>query len=376
MPQVAKGLEGIVAGTTALSLIDGHSGRLIYRGYDINDLAAKSTYEEVCYLLWFGRLPNRSQLADLVREFQSLRTLPAALLSLLRDLPPGAHPLEALRTVISPLRGYDENPDDESPAANLRRAKRLTVLTSTIVAAFHRVRQEKEPIAPRPDLTHAANFLYMLTGESSTPLHEKALDTYYILLAEHGYNASTFTARVIASTLSDMYSAISGAIGALKGPLHGGAAQSTMEMLLRIGSVDRAEPYVHGLFEQKRKVPGFGHRVYKVEDPRARILRRLSRQLAEKTDGLIWFELSERVDALVAQLRGTKEIYPNVDFYSASLLHNLGISTDLMTPLFACSRMAGWTAHVIEQQSDNRLIRPESEYTGRTDLTYIPLDER
>ncbi len=376
MPQVAKGLEGIVAGTTTLSLIDGRGGRLLYRGYDINDLAAKSTYEEVCYLLWYGRLPNRSELAELSREFRGMRTLPPALLSLLHDLPPSAHPLEALRTVISPMRGYDENPDDESPAANLRRAKRLTALTSTIVAAFQRVRQGKDPMSPHPDLNHAANSLYMLTGEVPDPLREKASDTYYILLAEHGYNASTFTARIIASTLSDMYSAISGAIGALKGPLHGGAAQSTMEMLLRIGSVDGVEPYIRGLFEQKRKVPGFGHRVYKVEDPRARILRRLSRQIAEKTDGLIWFEISERVDALVAQLRGTKEIYPNVDFYSASLLHNLGISTDLMTPMFACSRIAGWTAHVIEQQSDNRLIRPESEYTGRTDLAYIPLAER
>ncbi len=376
MPQVAKGLEGVVAGTTALAFIDGRSGRLIYRGYDINDLARLSTYEEVCYLLWYGRLPTRSELAGLTEELKGLRPLPPVLFRLLRDLPTTAHPLDVLRTVISPMLSYDEDPENESREANLQRAKRLAALTSTIVTAFQRIRQGKEPVAPRPDLTHAANSLYMLTGHEPDALRQKALDTYYVLLAEHGYNASTFTARVIASTMSDMYSAICGAIGALRGPLHGGAAQSTMQMLQAIGSVGRVEAQIRGLFEQKKKVPGFGHRVYKVEDPRARILRALSRQVAEKTGGMLWCEISERVDALVAQLRGTRELYPNVDFYSASLLYNLAISPDLMTPIFACSRMAGWTAHVIEQQSDNRLIRPESEFTGPTNLTYIPINER
>lgn len=376
MPQVAKGLEGVVAGTTALSLVDGRGGRLIYRGYNINDIASHSTFEEICYLLWYGRLPNRSELAALIEELKGMRPLRGVLFRLLRDLPTTANPLDVLRTIISPMLGFDEDPANESREANLQRAKHLTALTSTIIAAFPRIREGKEPVAPRPDLNHAANFLYMLNGEEPDPLSAKALNAYYVLLAEHGYNASTFTARVIASTLSDMHSAICGAIGALKGPLHGGAAESTMRMLLTIGSVNGVAAHIRGMFEQQKKIPGFGHRVYKVEDPRAKILRQLSRQVAEKSGGMIWYEMSEQVDALVAQLRGDKEIYPNVDFYSASLLYNLGISADLMTPMFACSRMAGWTAHVIEQQSDNRLIRPESEYTGPTDLTYIPLDER
>ena len=376
MPIVAKGLEGVVAGTTALALIDGRGGRLVYRGYDISELAANSTFEEVCYLLWFGRLPNRSELAAQIEELKGKRPLRGGLFRLLRDLPATAHPLDVLRTIISPMPGFDEDSTDESREANLRRAKHLTALTSTVVAAFHRIREGMEPVVPRSDLNHAANFLYMLNGTEPDPLSEKALNAYYVLLAEHGYNASTFTARVIASTLSDMYSAICGAIGALKGPLHGGAAESTMRMLLTIGSVNGVAAHIRGMFEHQKKVPGFGHRVYKVEDPRAKVLRQLSRQVAEKSGGMIWYEMSERVDAQVAQLRGDKEIYPNVDFYSASLLYNLGIPADLMTPMFACSRMAGWTAHVIEQQSDNRLIRPESEYTGPTDLTYIPLDER
>ncbi len=376
MPLMAKGLEGVVAGTTALAFIDGRGGRLIYRGYDISDLAVTCTFEEVCHLLWHGRLPNRSELSALIEELKRVRPLPGALFKLLRDLPTTAHPLDVLRTIISPLLGFGEDPADESREANLRRAKHLTALTSTAVAAFHRIRQEKEPVAPRPDLNHAANFLYMLNSKEPDPLSEKALNAYYVLLAEHGYNASTFTARVIASTLSDMYSAICGAIGALKGPLHGGAAESTMRMLLRIGSVSGVDAYIRGMFEERKKIPGFGHRVYKVEDPRAKILRQLSRLVAEKSGGMVWYEMSERVDALVAELRGGKEIYPNVDFYSASLLYNLGISPDLMTPMFACSRMAGWTAHVIEQQSDNRLIRPESEYTGPARLPYLPVDKR
>ena len=376
MPQIARGLEGVVAGTTALSFIDGRGGRLVYRGYDIQDLAQKSTFEEVCYLLWYGRLPRRAELEALGAELAGVRALPADLEGLLRSLPTRLDPLDALRTVLSPLMGYDEDPEDGSREANLRRAKRLVALTSTVVAAFHRLRQGQAPVPPDPQLGHAANFLYMLRGEPPAPLHTRALDAYFVLLADHGYNASTFTARVIASTLSDMVAAVVGAIGALKGPLHGGAARWTMEMLLTIGSLDNVEPYVRGLFEQRKKGPGFGHRVYKVEDPRARVLHRLSRQVAERTGGLVWVEMSERVDEVVAQLRGDREIYPNVDFYSASLLYNLGIPPDLMTPLFACSRMAGWTAHVIEQHDDNRLYRPESEYTGPKDLVYVPVDER
>jgi citrate synthase len=376
MPQVARGLEGVVAGTTALSFIDGRAGRLLYCGYDIRDLAQHATFEEVCFLLWHGRLPNRSELDALRGELAALRPLPRPLADLLADLPKTLGPLEALRTVLSPLVAFEERPQDASPEANLRRAKWLTALAGTIVAAFHRLRSAREPVDPDPSLPHAANFLYMLTGERPTPLAQRAMDAYFVLLADHGYNASTFTARVIASTLSDMVSAVCGAIGALKGPLHGGAAQWTMEMLLEIGSLENVEPYIRRLFAEHRRVPGFGHRVYKTEDPRARILRTLAREVAEHTGGTLWYEMSERVDALVAQLRGDREIYPNVDFYSASLLYNLGIPPDLMTPVFAASRIAGWTAHVLEQQQDNRLYRPLSEYTGPMDLPYVPLDER
>jgi len=268
MPQVARGLEGVVAGTTALSFIDGRAGRLLYCGYDIRDLAEHATFEEVCFLLWHGRLPRRLELAALRDELATLRHLPRPLADLLADLPKTLGPLEALRTVLSPLLAFEERPQDTSPEANLRRAKWLTALAGTVVAAFHRLRRSREPVPPDPGLPHAANFLYMLTGEPPTPLAQRAMDVYFVLLADHGYNASTFTARVIASTLSDMVSAVCGAIGALKGPLHGGAAQWTMEMLLEIGSLENVEPYIRRLFAEHRRVPGFGHRVYKTEDPR------------------------------------------------------------------------------------------------------------
>jgi citrate synthase len=376
MPQIAKGLEGVVAGTTALSFIDGRAGRLVYCGYDIHELARKSTFEEVYFLLWYGRLPNRSELDALRRELVTMRPLPGPVEELLRALPKTLDPLDALRTALSPLLAFDEGARDVSREANLRRAKWLTALTSTVIATFHRLRTAQKPVPPDPELPHAANFLYMLLGERPTPLAQRAMDAYFVLLADHGYNASTFTARVIASTLSDMVSAICGAIGALKGPLHGGAAQWTMEMLLEIGSLENVEPYIRRLFAEHKRVPGFGHRVYRTEDPRARVLRELSRRVGEETGGLLWHEMSERVDALVAQLRGDREIYPNVDFYSAPLLYNLGIPPDLMTCAFAASRVAGWTAHVLEQQADNRLYRPLSEYTGPMDLAYVPIEER
>jgi len=376
MPEIAKGLEGIVAGTTALSLVDGRGGRLIYAGYTIQELAQKSSFEEVCFLLWKGRLPNKNELAQLKEELTALRPLPEPIARIASDIPHDTHSLEALRTILSPLNGLDPTYHENSETSNQKLAKHLVSLTATVVAAFARMRDGREPIAPRRDLGHAANLLYMLTGAVPDPLHARALDTYLVLLADHGYNASTFTARVVTSTLSDMTSGICGAIGALKGPLHGGAAQWTMEMLRTIGSLDNIDVFIRGLFAKKAKIPGFGHRIYKVEDPRARVLRGLSKQVAEKMRGLVWFEMSERIDKLVAELRGDKEIYPNVDFYSASLLYNIGIPSDMMTSLFAVSRMAGWTAHVIEQLSDNRLVRPQSEYTGPIDLPYVPLAER
>jgi citrate synthase len=356
--------------------VDGRGGRLVYAGYTIQELAQKSSFEEVCFLLWNARLPNNSELADLTRELASVRELPEPLANIAADLPSDTHSLEALRTILSPVNGLDPEYHENSAESHRKLAKHLVSLTATAVAAFSHIREGRPPIAPRPDLGHAANFLYMLTGKAPDPLHTRALDTYLVLLADHGYNASTFTARVITSTLSDMTSAVCGAIGALKGPLHGGAAQWTMDLLQTIGSLDNVDTFIRGIFAKRAKVPGFGHRIYKVEDPRARVLRALSKAVAEKTGGLVWYEMSEQIDDLVAQLRGDKEIYPNVDFYSASLLYNIGIPTDMMTSLFAASRMAGWTAHVIEQLSDNRLVRPQSEYTGPVDLPYVPLAER
>jgi citrate synthase len=373
MSTLVKGLEGAVAAQSALSFIDGQAGRLIYRGYDIHDLATHSSFEEVAYLMWNGRLPTPAELAELKQSLAANRPLPDGLMAILKNFPHDATPMAVLRTAVSASSLFDPAADDNSLEANRRKAIRLTAQLPTIVAAYARLRQGQEPVPPRDDLGQAANSLYMQTGEVPDPDNARALDVYYILLADHEMNASTFAARVTVGTLSDMTSAITSAIGTLKGPLHGGANQAAMEMMLEIGGLDKVEGHIRQALAEKKRIMGFGHRVYKTEDPRTTVLRRLSKRLCENVGASRWYEMSQRIEDLMIQEKG---INANVDFYSASVLYVLGIPPDLFTPVFACSRIVGWTAHVLEQLADNRLIRPRAEYLGATDLKYVPMDER
>jgi len=367
------GLEEVVAAQTNLSDIDGKLGRLFYVGYDIHDLARNATFEEVVYLLHDLRLPTQTELDDLNEELVGDREISGFLSDLMPTLAAQTSPMSMLRTSISAASAYDPDGWDESPEANKRKAIRLIAKAPTLIATYHRIRTDQEPIPPNPKLPHAANFLNMLLGEEPDQEAARALDTTLVLYADHTMNASTFTARVIASTLADMHSAITGAIAALKGPLHGGANEEAFRMLEEIAEVDRAEQWVKDALGRKQKIMGFGHRVYKTEDPRATHLRRLARELGERSGETKWYEISAVVEKVVMEERG---LYPNVDFYAASVYHSLGIPTDLMTPIFALARMAGWTAHVREQYADNRLIRPESEYIGPLDRTYVPIEER
>jgi len=370
---MSKGLEGVVAASTAISCIDGQNGRLFYRGIDINELADHSSFEETTALLWYGKLPNAQQLESFERKFQSNRQIPNEVLAMLMAMPRKTAPMEVLRTAVSALSAYDPDDLDNSLEANVHKSIRLTASMPTIVAAWHRIRNDLWPIPPETSLNHAGNFLYMLTGKEPDPKAAHILDTCLILHADHGLNASTFSSRITASTLSDLHSAIVSAIGTLKGPLHGGANEQVMRMLLEIGDPDRADQYIRGALAGKKKIMGFGHRVYKADDPRAAWLQRLSRDLADASGNRVWFEISERVRTLV---QDAKPLPVNVDFYSASVYYTLGIPIDLFTPIFAVSRVSGWTAHVYEQYSDNRLIRPESEYIGPMDVRYTPLAER
>jgi citrate synthase len=367
------GLEDVVAGTSEICFIDGDEGRLLYRGYDIHDLVAHSTFEEVAYLLWFGHLPNRQQLSDVKRQLGENSHLPDAILALMKSFPKTSTPMEVLRTTVSALSMYDPDAEDNSREANVRKAIRLTAQIPTIVAASDRIRNGKEPLAPKPELSIAGNFLYMLFGREPDELNTKAFDMALILHADHEWNASTFSARVTAATLSDMYSAITSAIGTLKGPLHGGANEQVMKMLLEVGEVSRAREWITNALAQKRKIMGFGHRVYNTEDPRATHLRKMSEQLGKQAGELKWYEISREIEKVVYEQKG---LYPNVDFFSASTYYTMGIPTDLYTPIFACSRISGWTAHVLEQYSNNRLIRPRAEYVGPTRLQYIPMEQR
>jgi len=371
--KVAKGLEGIVAAATQLSDVQGTEAILSYLGYNINDLAAHSTFEETVDLLWYGVLPTRELLEKLTRKLVAARPLPETVIGAMKLYPKKATPMDVLRTVVSELGLYDPDETDNSVSANVRKSIRLTAQMPTIVAAWHHLSKGQEPIPPRADLSHAANFLYMLDGKVPTPQAARILDIALILHMDHGLNASTFVARSIASTESDMYSAISGALGALKGPLHGGANEAVMRMLLNIGSVEGVEPFVHDALANHRKVPGFGHRIYKTNDPRALQLRRIAGELADHTGNRKWFEMSEKMREIVWQER---QLYVNVDFYSASVYYTLGIPIELFTPIFAVSRVAGWTAHVMEQLMDNRIMRPDSEYVGPTNQKYIPIDQR
>jgi citrate synthase len=370
---MSKGLEGVVAASTAISYIDGINGRLFYRGIEINELAERSTFEETTALLWYGKLPNRQQLESFERKFVDNRQIPNEVLALLMALPKKTTPMEVLRTAVSALSSYDPEDLDNSLEANVHKSIRLTASLPTVVAAWERIRNGQWPILPNSDLSHAANFLFMLTGREPDQQAAKVLDTCLILHADHGLNASTFASRITASTLSDLHSAIVSAVGTLKGPLHGGANEQVMRMLLEIGDPDRADQYIRGAMASKKKIMGFGHRVYKADDPRAAWLRRLSQNLAESSSTRKWYEISERVRTLV---QDSKPLPVNVDFYSASVYYTLGIPIDLFTPIFAISRVAGWTAHVYEQYSDNRLIRPESEYIGPLDVKYVPIEQR
>ncbi len=371
--KVAKGLEGIVAAATQLSDVRGTEGILEYRGYNINDLAANSTFEETLDLLWYGVLPNKEQLNKLTRKLVEARPLPEAVLAAMKLFPIKSQPMDVLRTVVSQLGLHDVEETDNSVSANVRKSIRLTAQMPTIVAAWHNIHHNHEPIPPRADLSHAANFLYMLDGKEPTPASARILDIALILHMDHGLNASTFVARSIASTESDMYSAISGALGALKGPLHGGANEAVMKMLLTLGDISRVEPFVKDALANHRKISGFGHRIYKTNDPRALQLRRISRELADHTGNRKWFDMSEKMREVVWNER---QLYVNVDFYSASVYYTLGIPIELFTPIFAISRVAGWTAHVMEQLLDNRIMRPDSEYVGPKNQVYIPIDQR
>jgi citrate synthase len=367
------GLEDVIAGESSICYIDGEKGILAYRGYNIHELATNSTFEETCYLLWFGRLPKRAELDDIAKKLSSSRAIPTQVINAMKAMPKTALPMEVLRTAISLLSMYDPEAEDMSPEANLRKAIRLTAQTATVVTAFHRIRNGNEPVAPRTDLSHAANFAYMLNGTAPNDTMAKALDIALILHADHEWNASTFAGRVTAATLSDIYSAVTSAIGALKGPLHGGANEAVMQMLLKIGDVSKVDGYVREVFAAKKKIPGFGHRVYHTEDPRATHLRRMSKEACERA-GAQWYEMSRRIEELV---KTEKKLNANVDFYSASTYYVGGMPIDLFTPFFAVSRMSGWTAHFLEQYSNNRLIRPRAEYAGPSpDLKWVPLNQR
>jgi citrate synthase len=365
----SKGLEGVIAATTALSLVDGAAGRLIYRGYDIGDLATHAAFEETAYLLWYGELPNPSALAQLHAKMAGQRHLPESITRIIQTHAGDAEPMDVLRTAVSALGSTG----DFTGSPSIEQAINLTAKIPTMLATFHRHRLGQPIISSRADLSHAANYLYLLNGKVPTPSHVRALDAYMVLTADHGMNASTFTARVIASTLSDLVSSVTGAIGALKGPLHGGAPAKVAEMLEAIGTQEQAEPWLRGALGRGERIMGFGHRVYKAEDPRAVALRKLAGQLASQKDAQ-WLALAHHVEDvalhLLEEYKPGHKLYTNVEFYAAAVLRGVELPSDLYTPTFAASRIVGWTAHVLEQVRDNRLIRPAAEYAGPMNLSY------
>ncbi len=368
---VAKGLEGVIVGDSSICLIDGNEGRLIYRGYDIHDVAANLAFEEVAYLLWYGDLPTRTQLSDLKKRLREERPIPGNLKALIRSLPLSSNTLDVLRTTISALgTGTPLKKPDISDAIS------ITAKIPTINATFDRLRRGKEPMDPRPELGHAANYIYMLTGKEPDSIKTDALNKYFILLADHGMNSSTFTARIVASTWSDMHSAVTAAIGALKGPLHGGAPAPVLQMLKDIGSPDCAEAWMRDELKAGRRLMGFGHRLYRTTDPRAEILR----EIASTTTDKKFFELARQVEEtgirVLQEDKPDRKLYTNVEFYSAVIMDSVGLPTDLFTATFAASRTAGWSANVLEQVANNRLIRPETEYTGPRDRKVVPIDKR
>ncbi|HET8841922.1 MAG TPA: citrate synthase [Ktedonobacteraceae bacterium] len=373
MPTTTDGLEDIVAAHSHICDLDGKLGKLTYFGVDIHDLANFASFEETAYLLWHGTLPTRAQLEEVKAQLHASRILPGPVSDFLRILPKNSTPMDVLRTTISALAMFDSSPDDKSPSANRQRAIQLTAVIPTIVATWDRLRNGKEPVAPLTDSDSATNFLYMLKGEMPDPAVAKMLDMVLTLHADHELNASTFAARVTAGTLAGMYAAITSAISALSGPLHGGANEQVMRMLLKIGEVDNTETYLGEALARKERIMGFGHRVYKTEDPRATHLRKMSEELGQRTGDARWYQMSQRIEAYIKEHKG---LNANVDFYSASVYYMMGIPIDLDTPIFASSRVVGWTAHILEQYDNNRLIRPRAEYIGPKNVTYVPLDQR
>ena len=369
----AAGLRGVVAATSSIGDVDGEKGVLIYEGYDIHDLARSSTFEEVVYLLWHGHLPKREELDELSRTLGECYELPSAVLDLMRSFPSGAEPMDVLRTAVSALDFYDKGAHDTSREVSVRTAARLVAQIPTIVAASERLRKGQEPVEPNPELNIATNFLYMLKGELPSAEDARLFDVCLILHADHELNASTFTARVVAGTLADIYGAVTAAIAALSGPLHGGANTNVMKMLLEIGEMERVEPYIKDALAAKKKIMGIGHAVYKTEDPRATHLRKYSQETGERYGETKWYEMSRKIEEIMMREKG---MYPNVDFYSASTYYMMGIPLDLYTPIFAISRISGWTGHILEQYENNKLIRPRAEYVGPRDLKYIPIEER
>ena len=368
-----EGMEGVVVAPSSICLIDGQAGELIYRGYDVRELAAHCSFEEVCHLLWKGVLPTQSELEELRRELALHRALSSETRRLLGRFPRSSFPMSVLRTAVSALGLHDPRAESDALHTNVSMAIELTSQVATILATFHRLRLGEEPMVPDPGMSHAANFLYMLTGEYPHDVDGVVMDDALVLHAEHGFNASTFAARVTASTLSDLYSAVTSAIGALRGPLHGGANQKVMRMLQEIHTPERARPYILDLLQAHQKVMGFGHRVYKTIDPRAVVLREWCRELGEHTGQTQWAEICAVIEAVVKEEKG---LSCNVDFYSAPVYHMMGIPTDLFTAIFAVSRIVGWTAHILEQYGHNRLIRPTCEYVGPRELTVRPIAER
>ena len=372
-PAPAKGLEGVVAATTKLSSVRGLDGELIYRGYNINELAGNATYEEVVHLLHRGKLPNEAELASLKAELAAARDLPSGVMDIIRQLPKEASPMRAIRTVVSALACYEPPEGQDSMEVQAKRAIKLIAQVPVITAYFHLARQGKPLPDSDPSLGEAANFLYLIDGEKPIEEKEKTIDMCYILHADHGMNASTFSARVTIATLSGMYSAITSAIGTLKGPLHGGANEGVIKMLQEIGDLDKVDDFVADCLKNKKKIMGIGHRVYKVLDPRAPHLQSMAQKLGAKLGETKWLDMSERIAEIMLR---EKNLYPNVDFYSATVYYSLGIPTDLFTPIFAIARTSGWTAHVLEQLADNRLIRPRGVYDGPDDLKFKRISER
>jgi citrate synthase len=370
---VSTGLRGVVAASSSIGDVNGEKGELIYQGLNIHDLATKSTFEEVVFLLWNGRLPTKSELDALKQDLAASYELPEWVAELPKYFPKDAEPMDTLRTAVSALAFFDKESRDLSRAASIRVATRLTAQFPTIVAAIDRARNGKAPIKPRADLNIATNFLYMLTGEMPDEFDAHVLDVALILQADHELNASTFTARVVAGTLADMYSCVTAALGALSGPLHGGANTAVMKLLLEIGSVEKVDDYIKDALSKKKKIMGFGHAVYRTEDPRATHLRRFSKEMGERKGDTKWYDMTAKVEEVMKREKG---LLPNVDAYSASTYYMMGIPLDLYTPIFAISRISGWTAHILEQYADNKLIRPRAEYVGPRNVAYVPIDER